>query len=279
MAHVEGSRATPVVTDIPSLEWSAVFAGAFLAAAISFVLLTFGTAIGLSATSPWPHSGLSASVLAGIAVFWVMAQQIGAFMAGGYVAGRMRTGLRGASADEVQFRDGLHGGLVWAVGIVVGAALAMATASAVTRTTAQVVGGAAATAAASSSDIVVDRLLRPQTTAQPSNETDVRSEVGRVLAGAVVNGSLTSQDRTYLAQLVARRTGVTAEEADKRINEAFHAAREAADKARKAAVLTGFVTAASPLISLAAAWWASIKGGHHRDHSVPVAFTFARREQ
>ncbi|MGE8943999.1 hypothetical protein ACO2I3_19010 [Leptospira interrogans] len=279
MAHVEGSRATPVATDIPSLEWSAVFAGAFLAAAISFVLLTFGTAIGLSATSPWPHSGLSASVLAGIAVFWIMAQQIGAFMAGGYVAGRMRTGLRGASADEVQFRDGLHGGLVWAVGIVVGAALAMATASAVTRTTAQVVGGAAATAAASSSDIVVDRLLRPQTTAQPSNETDVRSEVGRVLAGAVVNGSLTSQDRTYLAQLVAQRTGVTAEEADKRINEAFNAAREAADKARKAAVLTGFVTAASLLISLAAAWWASIKDGHHRDHSVPVAFTFARREE
>jgi hypothetical protein len=31
------------------VEWGAVLAGAFLAAAISFVLLTFGTAIGLSA--------------------------------------------------------------------------------------------------------------------------------------------------------------------------------------------------------------------------------------
>ena len=33
------------------VEWGAVLAGVFLAAAISFVLLTFGTAIGLSATS------------------------------------------------------------------------------------------------------------------------------------------------------------------------------------------------------------------------------------
>ena len=277
MAHIEGSRSTPAITDIPSVEWSAVFAGSFLAAAISFVLLTFGTAIGLSATSPWPNSGLSATVLAGIAVFWIMAQQIGAFMAGGYVAGRMRTGLHGASADEVEFRDGLHGGLVWAVGIVVGAALLMATASGIAHTTAQVAGGATASAAASSSDIVVDRLLRPQTTNQPPGDADIRQEVGRVLASAVVNGSLTSQDRTYLAQLVAQRTGVSAEEADKRISEAFNAAREAADKARKAAVLTGFVTAASLLISLAAAWWASIKGGHHRDHSVPAGFTFTRR--
>src|SRR5256885_1652440 len=41
------------------VEWGAVLAGAFLAAGISFVLLTFGAAIGLSATSPWPNSGAS----------------------------------------------------------------------------------------------------------------------------------------------------------------------------------------------------------------------------
>ena len=73
------------------VEWAAVFAGAVLAAALSFVLLTFGTAIGLSATSPWPNSGLSAKVIASLAVFWAMVQQIGSVMAGAYVAGRMRT--------------------------------------------------------------------------------------------------------------------------------------------------------------------------------------------
>jgi hypothetical protein len=65
-------------TDTPGasfVEWGAVFAGAVLAAALSFVLLTFGTAIGLSATSPCPNSGLSAKVIASLAVFWAVAQQ------------------------------------------------------------------------------------------------------------------------------------------------------------------------------------------------------------
>src|SRR6202011_3859007 len=71
------------------VEWGSVLAGAFLAAVISFVLLTFGTAIGLSATSPWPNSGASTKVVASLAIFWAMAQQIGSVMVGGYVAGRM----------------------------------------------------------------------------------------------------------------------------------------------------------------------------------------------
>src|SRR4029079_18270818 len=86
------------------VEWGAVIAGAFLAAAISFVLLSFGTAIGLSSTSPWPNSGVSAKVLASIAVFWMFAQQIGAFMAGGYAAGRMRSRWHESTQHEVDFR-------------------------------------------------------------------------------------------------------------------------------------------------------------------------------
>src|SRR6476660_4565628 len=68
------------------VEWSAVLAGAVLAAALSFVLLTFGAAVGLSATSPWPNSGLSAKVVASLAVFWALAQQIGSLIAGGYAS-------------------------------------------------------------------------------------------------------------------------------------------------------------------------------------------------
>ena len=47
-------------------------------------------------------------------------------------------------------------------------------------------------------------------------------------------------------------------------------AKETAEKARRTAMLAGFVTAASLLLSLAAAWWAAIRGGHHRDHSIPA---------
>jgi hypothetical protein len=77
------------------VEWGAVLAGAVLAAALSFVLLTFAAAIGLSATSPWPNSGMSAKVIATLAMFWALAQQIGSLMAGGYVAGRMRSRWHG----------------------------------------------------------------------------------------------------------------------------------------------------------------------------------------
>jgi len=117
MTHVgpaPANSSTASTSGSSFVEWGAVLAGAVLAVAISFVLLTFGAAIGLSATSPWPNSGVSAKVIASVAVFWAMAQQIGAFMAGGYVAGRMRSRWH-ETGHEADFRDGLHGGLVWAV--------------------------------------------------------------------------------------------------------------------------------------------------------------------
>jgi hypothetical protein len=98
--------------------------------------------------------------------------------------------------------------------------------------------------------------------------------MSRILASAVANGSLTTESRAYLVQLVAQRAGISQQEADKRVNDAFNAAREAADKARRAGVLTGFVTAASLVLSLGAAWWAALRGGNHRDNSIPAQFVF-----
>src|SRR5205085_5251558 len=109
------------------VEWGAVLAGGVLAAAISFVLLTFGAAIGLAATSPWPNSCFSAKVIASLAVFWAMAQQIGSLMIGGYLAGLMRSRWH-EGVHEAEFRDGLHCSLGWAVGIVISAVLVFATA-------------------------------------------------------------------------------------------------------------------------------------------------------
>jgi hypothetical protein len=134
-----------------------------LASAISFVLLTFGTAIGLTTTSPWPNSGLSAKFVAMLAVFWIMVQQIGAFLVGGYVAGRMRSRWRETGEDDVDFRDGMHGGLVWAVGVAIGAALLMMAAGATARTGAEIGGKVVATTAASTADpmdAVLDTMLR-----------------------------------------------------------------------------------------------------------------------
>jgi hypothetical protein len=115
-----------LVSDPRFVEWGAVFAGGVMAAAISFVLLTFGTTIGLSFTSQWASAGLSAKAIASLAAFWTMASQIGAAMIGGYVAGRMRSRMGEIAEHEVEFRDGLHGGLVWAIGVSIGAGLLFA---------------------------------------------------------------------------------------------------------------------------------------------------------
>ena len=89
-------------------------------------------------------------------------------MAGGYVAGRMRSRWHEAG-HEAEFRDGLHGGLVWAVGVVIGAALFLSTAGSVARTGAEAAGGAAVLAGSSTNDpmdAVLDTMLRPTTVAQ-----------------------------------------------------------------------------------------------------------------
>jgi hypothetical protein len=270
-----------------SLEWSPVFAGAVLAAALSFVLLTFGTAIGLSATSPWPHSGLPARVIAGLAVFWAMAQQIGAFLAGGYVAGRMRSQWTGPRTDEIDFRDGLHGALVWALGIVIGAALMMAAGSALARVGAEVGGKGAAslTSTTDPMDLAVDAMLRQTSggVAQGRKEFSARddreahAELSRILTTSIANGSLSDQNRAYLTQRIAQATALSQSEAETRVNEALRDVRAAADKARRAAVLTGLVTAVSLMVSLGAAWWAAVKGGRHRDNATPPTFALNQR--
>ena len=70
---VQVGPAAGVPTAFRFVEWGSVIAGAVTAAALSFVFLTFGSAIGLSAVSPWPDAGVSAKTAASLAVFWTLA--------------------------------------------------------------------------------------------------------------------------------------------------------------------------------------------------------------
>src|SRR5580704_11715964 len=112
------------------LSWAAVVAGAFVAAALSLILLALGTGIGFSAVSPWANSGVSAPAVGTGAIVWSVLIQIIASSVGGYLAGRLRTKWVSVHTHEVYFRDTAHGFLVWAVGVVITAAfLASAAAS------------------------------------------------------------------------------------------------------------------------------------------------------
>lgn len=292
MAEAALSIPRPAIVEVAPgtsfVEWGAVLAGGAMAAAISFVLLTFGTAIGLSFVSPWANVGASTKVIASLAVFWTMAQQIGAAMVGGYIAGRMRSRWGETTEHEVEFRDGLHGGLVWAVSIIISAALLLSAAGAVVRTGTEAAGRVAAATVANADPLAyqADVLLR-RTAAAPAGATppaqaavtqnaDQRAEVFRILAKSVGAGGLSEADRNYLAGLIGQRAGLPPPEAEKRVSDVYadasRAAKEAADKARRAAILSGFVIVAGLLVALGAAWWAAQRGGHHRDNSIPARF-------
>jgi hypothetical protein len=81
---------TTGVDKVGYISWGAAIAGALLASALSFVLLTFGWRWGCRWSRPGPVPLRPPNGLA-LAVFWVVAQQIGSFLAGGYIAGRLRS--------------------------------------------------------------------------------------------------------------------------------------------------------------------------------------------
>jgi hypothetical protein len=286
------------------MEWSAVFAGAIGASAISFLLLTFGAAVGMTLTSPLPEaSGLSVWGMVIATAWWAVLVEIGAFFAGGYLAGRMRMRWGTGSLDEARFRDGAHGFMVWAVGVVIGALLIAwaggSTLKTVTQAASNLGGGALAANAGPrrgnpGADFATDMLLRPApraggsanaATSGAANQDPqaLRNEVRRIFSSTISNRELTARDRDYLAEVVASRTGLSQADAQSRVDSTIqdvqkfeNDARQKADKARRYAVISGFLAAASLLIGLAAAVGGATLGGRHRDEGT-VANLFGHR--
>ena len=94
------------------VSWAAVAGGAFVAAALSLILLSLGTGLGFSAVSPWSNNGASAAAIGSGAIVWLILTQVLASALGGYLGGRLRTKWAGVHTDEVYFRDTAHGLLV-----------------------------------------------------------------------------------------------------------------------------------------------------------------------
>jgi hypothetical protein len=299
------TRVVPEGADrVPYVDWPAIFAGAIVATAVAFLMLTFGTAIGLSFASPYRSPGEGSLWMFAVAAgLWLMWVQGSAYMAGGYLAGRLRRRHLEATGDEVEIRDGAHGLVVWALGTLIAAAVV----ALVGTGTAQVVGSAAQTAATAASgnvkdgsghqtDYLVDVLFRPATAAAggtgpaatPAPGTpaagampmpggpaatgameDSRNEVSRILLVSAARGDVAAEDRARIARLVSERTGMPQAEAQQRVEttlaDAKAKAKDAADKARKAGIISAFITIAALLVGAASAWWAASMGGRDRD--------------
>jgi hypothetical protein len=274
------------------VDWPAIIAGIVVASAISLVLLTFGSALGLSFIDFRASENVLPVWVAIAGATWLLWVQVSSFMAGAYLTGRLRKRHLDATEDESDVRDGAHGLIVWAGGLVIGAIIATGGISALV----SAVGSAAATATTAASNVAedvadpnayfVDTLFRPAPDAAPPAPVDTtaqRAEAGRIIAQGAVVGSVSDADRTYLGQLVAQTTGMPADQANARVGEVMTAidnaraeAARIAENARRTGVLAAFLTAAAFLVSAAAAFWAAQKGGSHRDKGTEFPGVFRR---
>jgi hypothetical protein len=249
------------------VQWGPAIAGALAAAALAFVLHTFAAAVGLavSSTAPtWRDSSMALQLLSGL---YLVLVAVIAFGVGGYVAGRMRAPVV-ASTDAIEFRDGTHGLLVWAIAMVITALLAFATAQALTRLAAPS-GGSSGTAQSVAGENIIaydlDRLLRAEKRPQNVDLAYARSEAARILLTGAGHTGIAADDRAYLVRLTAATTGASPAEAEKRVATAIAQSRDNIRKARRSAVILAFMAGAAALAGAAVAWFAACAGGQHRD--------------
>jgi hypothetical protein len=195
---------------------------------------------------------------------------------GGYLAARLRSKWAGLHTQEVFFRDTAHGFIAWAFATLLSAGVLSSAAAYLANGTAAGLGGAAsqATRSVNPAEIYVDKLFRPNAATQPALAPDAanasrnqsRAEVLRLWTASFYdNQDLSVADKTYVAQVVAARTGMSQADAEKRVNDIVAEAKTAADDARKAAAKLSFWLTAAMLFGAFAASLAAAEGGSLRD--------------
>jgi hypothetical protein len=257
-----------------AISWAAIFAGTAVALSISLVLVVLGSGLGLASLTPSARSLASPGSLAALATVWVVVVLWLSAAFGGYVTGRLRTRWVGTHTHEVFFRDTAHGLVTWAVATAIVALVAGSATSSMlsggihdaTTTASGAAQGAAGSAPIGSvAPYDVDALFRTTSRDINSSSIDGRGEATRILANGLRTSGVPDADRTYLASLIAERTGISQAEAQKRVDDVVARTRQEAEAARKAAATTSLLTALAMMIGAFVACAAAALGGHERD--------------
>ena len=186
---------------------------------------------------------------------------------------RLRDGAppRALASDctRQEFRDGVHGVVSWAIAAVVSGLVIAASVGGVASKAVQPATSPTATTGEPLIAYELDRLFRAERHPSEPGLDYSRAEAGRILLAATGRQGISSEDRTYLARLVAANTGIAPPDAERRVDTAITAATTALHKARSSAVILGFCTAASLLLGAAVGWYGACSGGRHRDEVAP----------
>jgi hypothetical protein len=283
MTDISGIRPRPpsVTESAPIhcyVDWCAVIAGALIACAIFVLLTTFGSAIGLTLTSPYPGSGFSGRVATWVTGIWEIWVAVSAFAVGGYLAGRLRHRVYDATEHESDVRDSAHGLVVWAIAALLGTWIVTTTARDVAH--ALNGGGGDRTPIAGKADparYAADAMLRTDKPTAGGYDEPLHKEVASVLAAYGTGVSITQEDALYLTRVTQAHSGLAQPDAEKRVSAAVGQVRDNANRARRTAVMVAFLTAVSLALGAAAAWTAAGLGGRHRDEGIDASDMFRWR--
>jgi len=262
--------------------WAAIIAGAFVAAGASLILLALGSGLGFASVSPWSGQGVSATTFTVTTAIWLIVTQWVAAAVGGYIAGRLRTRWIGTHTHEVFFRDTAHGLITWAVATVAVAGLVGTSLVSLIGGTAHVASGAASASAhgmmeSATSTMTAygtDKLFRSgRSTNGGEAGGDPRAEATHIMANALATGGVPDDaDRSYLAESIATKAGISVPDAQKRLDDWISAAmsaetkaKQAADSARKAASHASIYSALALLVGAFIASVSAALGGRLRD--------------
>lgn len=274
---VADSSAPAAEASRSAVSWAAIFCGAVVAASVSLILLALGSALNLASISPWAGLGVSVTTFTVMTAIWFIVTQWIASGIGGYLTGRMRTKWVSIHTHEVFFRDTAHGFVTWALatlvtaGFLASAALSLASsgAHASAAIASDVAAGTNANATIGGYDL--DMLFRGARTDTNTATADSRPEVARIIAKGLTGNGVPAADRSYLASLVAARTGISQADAEQRVDTLIARSKETVDRARKASAQAAFATALSMLIGAFIACAAAALGGQRRDAPYPPA--------
>ncbi|HEX4556269.1 MAG TPA: hypothetical protein VH249_19915 [Xanthobacteraceae bacterium] len=265
------TRAAPAVErttlGLVGLQWTPIIAGAMAAAALAFVLHSFALAVGLSLSSTAPTWRDASFALVFLSGLYIILAALASYGFGAYVAARLRARLGPATPEDLEFGDGMHGLIVWALATLLAAVLALAALQALPRLAAPTGASAGAATSVGSENLIaydLDRLFRG-TRAPATDMSYIRAEAGRILLTTASHAGMSADDRTYLIRLTAAATGLAPADAERRVTEVAANAKADIDRARRSAVLLGFMTGAAALLGAAAAWFAAAAGGRHRE--------------
>jgi hypothetical protein len=276
------TRAGPLVEGtIVDLHWTPVVAGALAAAALAFVLHSFALALGLSVSSTSPTWRDASSALVLLSGLYLLLVALVSYGFGGYLAARLRPRLAAAPVEEVEFRDGIHGLVVWALATLLAGFMALALVEALPRLAAPSGASAGPASSVAGENLIafdLDRLFRSEH--RPTGDMNyTRAEAARILLTTSGHNGMQADDRAYLVRLVAATTGLAPAEADRRVTQVAGQAKADIDRARHAALIIGFMAGAAALVGAVAAWFAGCAGGRHRDgrEVVPSYLDWGRR--